>query len=89
MLGIHLVATLQQHVKLGRKRDEYAVECVVGFDLEQHRAAQHRVAGVHEARIPVDALIRLPLLFASEFINILLFGLRLLLLLLLLFVANR
>ena len=72
MLGVDLVATLKQHVKLGRERDEYAVECVVGFDLEQHRAAQHCVARVHEPRISVDALIGLPVLFVDSKFGLLL-----------------
>jgi hypothetical protein len=37
------------------------VEGVLGLDLEDDRAAQDRVAGVHEARVAVDALVGLAL----------------------------
>ncbi len=55
------MAALEQHVELGREGGEDAVEGVLGLDLEDDRAAQDRVAGVHEARVAVDALVGLAL----------------------------
>ena len=56
---IDLVAALEQHVEFGREGDKYAVKGVVGLDAQLHRTAEYCVAGVHEARIAVDALGRL------------------------------
>ena len=59
---IDFVRALEEHVVVGRVRDEYAVIGVVRLDAQQNRAAEDRVAGVGEPLVSVDALCRLLLL---------------------------
>ena len=59
---IDFVGALEEHVVIGRVRDEYAVIGVVRLDAQQNRASENRVAGVGEPLVSVDALCRLLLL---------------------------
>jgi hypothetical protein len=66
------VRALEEHVVVGRVRDEYAVIGVVRLDAQQNRAAEDRVAGVGEPLVSVDALCRLLLLLLMMLLILLL-----------------